>query len=83
MSIGLTYWRLVGDMRMTCPFKGRVLGLRVAYQNIVSGNKKSVCDFPLRRKALADAGSSQDKTVGVFKLLSVSLVFSLMLCRSF
>lgn len=47
------------------------LRFRVADDDVVVGNEKSVCDFPLRRKALAASGGAEDQTVGVFQLLSV------------
>ena len=50
---------------MQAAHKGVILRFRVADDDVV-GNEKSVCDFPLRRKALAAAGGAEDQPVGVF-----------------
>ena len=50
----------------------RVLGFRVADDNIVVRNEKGVCHFTLCGKALAAARCTEDQAVGVFKLLAVA-----------
>ena len=57
---------------MQAAHKGVILRFRVADDDVVVGNEKSVCDFPLRRKALAASGCSQDKPVRVFQPLAVT-----------
>jgi len=53
-------------------YKGKILRFRVADKNIVVGNEKSICDFPLCRKGFSAARCSQDKPVWIFKLLAVA-----------
>ena len=48
------------------------LGFRVADNDVVVGNEESVCHFPLCRKGFSASRRSQDKPVGVFKLLAVA-----------
>ncbi|CCL09949.1 hypothetical protein BN191_370032 [Clostridioides difficile T61] len=52
--------------------KGKILGFRVADDNVVVGNEKSVCHFPFCRKGFSASRRSQDKPVWVFELLSVA-----------
>ena len=60
-----------GAVPMQAAHKGVILRFRVADDDVV-GNEKSVCDFPLRRKALAASGGAEDQTVGVFQPLAVT-----------
>ena len=46
--------------------------LRVADDNIVVGNEKGVCHFPLCRKGFTASRCSKNKPVGVFQLLAVA-----------
>ena len=52
--------------------KGKILGFRVADDNVVVGNEKGVCHFTFRRKGFTAARCSQDKPVWIFELLSVA-----------
>ena len=52
--------------------KGKILGFRVADNNIVVGNEKGICHFPFCRKGFTTARCSQDKPVWIFKLLAVA-----------
>ena len=57
---------------MQAAHKGVIFRFRVADDDVVVGNEKSVCDFPLRRKALATSGGAEDQPVGVFQPLAVT-----------
>ena len=46
--------------------KGRVLRLRVAHNNVIGGEQKTVGDFPLGGKGLAGAGSAENQPIRLF-----------------
>src|SRR5699024_6769387 len=49
----------------------RVLGLRVADNDIIRSQQEAVGDLALGRKALAGTGRTQNQAVGVFQQLAV------------
>ena len=63
--------RNLDDLPMQALHQGRVLGLRVADDDIIRGEQEAVGDLTLGRKALAAARCSQDQPVGVFQQFSV------------
>ena len=52
--------------------KGKILGFGVADDNVVVRNEKRICHFPFGGKGFSASRRSQNKPVGVFKLLAVA-----------
>ena len=52
--------------------KGKILGFRVADDNVIVSNEESICHFPFGGETLTASRRSQDKPVWVFELLSVA-----------
>ena len=59
------------DLPVQTLHKRSVFGFGVTDDNVVVGNEEHVGDLPLRRKALAAAGSTKDEAVGVLETLAI------------
>ena len=64
-------WGNFDDLPVQTLHQRPVFSFGVADDNVVIGNEENVGDLPLRRKALAAAGSTKDEAVGVLQTLAV------------